>query len=364
MLTRVAVLVAILVCSSHRVAAAIDADDIVNGIRASESLFEDFEATLHTTYTLLRDPYEFVGENTREITHSHSVVTYTLQQGMFRLEVEKAVTDTSGDTPRTQNRLRLFDGIESRAKEGRVVNLVDGFTNDANLVRPHMMIVQAAAYDVPLSIYLSGKEAILAFAGEKAIGNTRISIDYEGEDRIEGYKCHELVCRHSNISTGAVASVVHLWLVPDRSWLPIRCVVFDPRRSESRSIYESATTEFLEVGPSIWIPKRARCTAFDKRIVQSRAEQVAVWQQTCTVKSCNLNPNHPVSYFREFDIPAGTAVYQLDLNGEIVGSHRERAISSRWQAPIWPLLLLGGAVFGLFAFLFWRKCSWAAGASR
>ena len=358
-------MVILLVNNRSAFTSEVTVTDIVENIRANESLFDNFEATVSMSYQLLRKPVEFVDEDMVEVTDSSSEVNYTQQDGMFRLEIDLQSTDAGKKLPDTRRRVRMYDGETSRAKEGTVVNIAEGRTNDEYIIRPHMMIIQRTAFDVPLSVYLQGRDAIIAFAGESEIGDMQIEVDYVGEEEIDGLRCHKMVCRHIIRGSGVVFNVVHMWLAPERNWLPLKCKAVKPHLSNTLSSYDAVTTEFVRVAPGIWFPKNATVTAFNKDLLGARGEQVPAWRRSYVVEACTMNTKHPKSYFQDFDISAGSAVYRLNSDGKIVGSYLEGAPDPQKQSWLWRnwLILLNIAVIVVIvSLMLWRRMTIAKSA--
>jgi len=176
--------------------------DIIDNVRVNETLYENCDVVLNEEYKLLLAPRAF-GGGSHETMERKCETRYVLQGGMSRMEVEESYRSAASPDLQQFSRLRLFDGIKSRALEGAIANIVDGPTVDQHIIPPHMMILQNRTYPVPLSTYLQGQEALAAYPGFvwSAAGSRRIEVEYVGEETRDGHPCHKLISQHISTSS-------------------------------------------------------------------------------------------------------------------------------------------------------------------
>ena len=341
----------------HAVPATVTIKDVIANVRANELLYDDCEAVLRVEYSLIRNPATFPDDSMHEVTHSSSTAKYVLQKGMFRLSLDQESRNTGSADASQTTRFRVFDGNVSQVKENNIVNIVDGRRLDEHIIRPHMMIVQSATYAVPLSTYLEGRAAVIAVAGPKAIGeDTNILVEYAGEDIVDGRRCHKLDCRNVDVPSGTITLRLQMWLAPDRNWIPVRLHEYKPRWSNSKPICEASVMTFRQVAPGVWCPSEARVKFFDHTLLQKTGEQLVTWERSYFMEQFSLNPNYPLSFFQEFEIPTGAVVFNVNSAGEITAGRIEGTPDAGHPRPVWrnwAILLNGLVVCVLLAIYFY-----------
>jgi hypothetical protein len=213
-----------------------------------------------------------------------------------------------------------------------------------------MFIIQPCGYPVPLSTYLEGHQAMLAYKELKWDPKIHIRTEYLGEEVIETHLCHKVVINHIIFPRDYLHSAWILWLAQDRNYLPIRCEAYTYSASKLIPVGKSIVSDLREIAPDVWFPYEVVYTAYDSIALRERQRQELGWRERYTIKNVSLEPRYPINFFRDLKIPDGTYVYHVDENGKIGRSYIQGAqsesvthrTSSRW-------LLFWGGIFILIA---------------
>ncbi len=330
MKTTMALVMTLFACTAVR--AEVTLEDIIENVRRSEALYENLDVVIHTEYEIGdREPAQF--DQGAEVLKSSSRVHYVRQDGLFRLDR----TGSSHDTERTLSldRVRAYDGGTTRGVEGtKVANIIQGRQDDKDLVRPHMLLLRNTLHcKAPLSVYLTGTEAMRSHPDSHWEGDLSLRNTYLGEADFNGLRCHRVRIT-THVPAGPPDDSFELWLAEDRNYLPIRRFGFTFRYSENVPIGEGVVTALREIAPNIWFPTAAEMTVYDGIELQrsGRRDRVAN-RTTYAVEEVSLTPRYNLAYFRDVTIPDGTAVYEV-TDGKITRSYREGAPGAPGGKPI------------------------------
>ena len=346
-------------------------DTIVTNVRENEALYANIDVDLQSEYFVANaDKLHAITRSPRASTASDSddspaatpdvgdialvasrskQIKYVNQQNLFRLDVTGHSSGPAGDV--SQDRIRAFDGETTRLFDQQAVgNIIRGRQEDENFVRPHMLLLRMMNYLVPLSVYLSGDQAMSRYPDAGWNPSLKLDNTYQGEAEFQGLKCHK-VWISTLLPSGDVHDRWELWLAEDRNYLPCRLLGYTMRCSKTVPISEGTVTDFKEVKPGIWFPLVAEVIAYNPFALQKEGKQEPQWRENYAVAEVALNPDYPADYFQAVKFPDGTPVYEV-VNGEISRSYTQGAPAApgeraeSWLARWW-LLLLNVIVFGL-----------------
>jgi hypothetical protein len=317
-----------------------DLKDIIVNIRANERLYKNLDVVIHYEYV---DSQEWLSyqEGFLPIKQEVIDIRYVKQEGMFHLAVQGIVHRMASEQKEetvARNKILLFDGNTSRALQGNRANIIAGPTLDKDMISPHMLIIKTGGYPVPLSTYMEGHQAMLAYRGLKWDPGIHIHTESQGEEVIDNHLCQKVAIKHVIAANGYLHSAWVFWLATDRNYLPLRCEAYAYNDSKTIPAGQAVSRDLREIAPGVWFPHEVICTRYNWRTLRDHQRQELGWRERFTVKSVSLEPHYPVAFFRDLKIPDGTYVYHVDANGKIERNYIQGApsksvthrTSSRW----------------------------------
>ncbi|MEJ7595635.1 MAG: hypothetical protein WKF77_29345 [Planctomycetaceae bacterium] len=288
--------------------------DVIAAVRQNEPLYQDIDVIMKTTYEIGARTPHFDGE----VTDRETRTRYVAQGEWFRLE--RSGSSKSADRTASRDRVRAFDGRTTRLLEQKAIgNVANERLEDADFIRPHLLAIRYSHETVPLSVYLSGHDAIRAHPNGHVGEGITMQITYEGEDMFDGLKCHKVLLKRI-LKSGHVHDGEEFWLAADRNYLPIRMLAHTYRFSESQPVAEGK--ELHEVEPEVWFPSEVVTTAYNKLTVQQTGRRELQWRERHVVEKVALAPKYDREFYSRVEYPLGTAMYELE-KGKIVRSWRQ-----------------------------------------
>ncbi len=247
---------------------------------------------------------------------------------------------------RTSLRYQAFERVgavkyrheETSAYDGeRTVTVIAGNCANIHLGRwqhpaiapAHSLPLVHYSANFPLSIYLSGTEAIHAhlkyLPGQveaQAAANIfrRIEAAFEGEEQLDGLRCLK-VRVYRWFQPNAAPPTQHLWLAPDRNY---HCIKEEYLWNKMR-LHEMRVHELREVAPGVWFP--ARITVDESQ--NNGRNQAVVSHSETIVENVDLAPRHEAAFFRDVAIPAGLPVFTIK-DRRLVGSMLPEPFDDDW----------------------------------
>lgn len=307
-LTRAALL-ARLGTSGAEVHAEIAIEDIIENVRRNEALYANLDVKLMVEYNVADRPAVVGDGGLKEITHQQADIHYVTQGDMFRFD--RAGSANVGGEVTSLDRIRAFDGKETRIYEqGAIGNMINGRADEVEAVRPHMLFLSDVIH-TPLSIYLSGHEAMAShpMGGKKWRGPVTMQASCEGTSERQGMRCHKIWITVS--VRGAQYNRWELWLAEDRNYLPIEMSGWTFNYSKDLPVSEARTNEFREIAPNIWFPFDAEIVAYDPAALQREGRQAVNWRRRYSVEAASIDPHYDKHYFADVAFPDGTRVYEV-----------------------------------------------------
>jgi hypothetical protein len=204
----------------------------------------------------------------------------------------------------------------------------------------------------PLSALLRADESD---ARLRVSPNLSLAASYKGKETVQGLACHVVEISIKRKRTGKLHAEKTLWLAEERNLIPVKETRYEYRGSKRRLESLALVTSWTEVSNGLWFPKRIVDNFYDTWGPDHGAPTL-FWRRVYAIESIRLDPDYPISFFRDIEFPAGTPVYEI-VDGEIVRSYvqgREQASvgasGRRWLAP---LALAALAVIGLAVAAVW-----------
>lgn len=270
--------------------------DIIENVRRNEALYDNVDVKMDYEYQLARGMMP-VMPNGSVPGRMHTLTHYVSQNGMFRLDEEGESQTAEG--PRNEDRVRAFDGEITRLYVQKAVgNIIMGRADDDMRIQPHIILLRPMfEARVPLSVFLSGHDAVRAHPLNQLPEWAELVASYQGMTEFEGLSCHAVA-----IVMYRAGEPVHrheLLLAEERNYLPVRRHAYKFHLSKDTPVAEGIVTDLREISPGIWYPYEARITT-------------STWTMSFTCESVSLEPNYPRSYFSDVDFPneVSKACYQ------------------------------------------------------
>jgi hypothetical protein len=341
-------------------AAEMTLEELIEAVRQNELLYERIEFTWRCKYTTFNRHLLPPSTPTSKIIHEEDERLHVVYQPPYLLREEEMKQSYGEGEWKDVPFCVAFDGEKTRMLHDRLGNISKGFVRAGLHITPHNMLVHHWA-DMPLSLYLSGREAAER-AGWNVGFNSSVKTSYQGVEEWGGLRCHRVRVLHYFPGKGE-SGATDLWLADERNYIPVRVVGYSYWISRKEPGGCAEVTEWHEVEPGIWFPWRASIQAYYVGDLRPPGKDNRQHRRDIAVESVRLQPEYDASYFR-FEFPPKTYVYELE-QGEIKKSYQTGSPadpnlrpdeSARRRLVFWIGLATVGGIVGLIvAFWFWRK---------
>ena len=206
---------------------------IVAAVRAEEAKYRDIEYVARIVVRDMKrkdaaDPAEVTTQATRRVVLQGDRI-YFRNESFERVLADK----------RHLEEVSAYDGERTRTVvAGNCVNIHLGRFEHPDVYPAHTLPLAHYRVNFPLSVYLSGTEAIHAhpkyprFVGESGsiYEFTKVVTHFEGEEKVDGLRCVKIRVDRWSYSRSP-ASLQYLWLAPERNYL---CVKENPDEVHAR----------------------------------------------------------------------------------------------------------------------------------
>lgn len=179
-----------------------------------------------------------------------------------------------------------------------------------NLARPHMYLLSSGAPKVPLSIYMKGSQAVLAYPNPSYVApGSKIETQLLEDREFQGLKCKRVLI-DVILSNGTRHNGWELWLAVDRNLLPVRNLSYTYRWSKESPIAESTVDDWREVQPGVWLPIRFHTDRYNSFMMKREGKQQLSWRANFHITSISLDLQQlPEDVFTKLEFPSGTKVF-------------------------------------------------------
>lgn len=173
------------------------------------------------------------------------------------------------------------------------------------------MWVKGVAFVPPLSVWLSGDDAVTKFTGwDHHIRGNRNEVHSLGTDRIDGLLCHKVRQDQISLKSRETSHAELLWLAEDRNYLPIRVYKYRLGWSLDVPVSQLSVDEFRELSPGVWFPARMTYTKYGPLKINGLADRQWQLRETKKSASASVAPDYPVDYFSEKGVRSSAQLTQ------------------------------------------------------
>jgi thiol-disulfide isomerase/thioredoxin len=293
---------------------------IITALRAAEAKYRDVDDTIQIT-TRKADPAAPGGfgavtsEETRRVVlqGDHVYFRSDLDQTLFSTAMHK-------------QEVSAYDGKLTRTVvSDNCVNMHEGRYEHPDVYPVHTIPLIHFRVNFPLSVYLSGTDAIHAhpkygdFVRESGsiYEFTKVEASLDGEEEVDGLRCHKIRCRRWYYSRD-VPALQYLWLAPERNYLCVKEQLFAPKSPIGElPTHEMHVDQMREV-EGTWFPMKVTVIQYDGAAMRQK-KHVAASRTEIVAKHADLKPHHDLAFFRDIEIPKGLPVFLIEY-GALVGS--------------------------------------------
>jgi hypothetical protein len=287
--------------------------DIIENVRASELLYDNFEVVYDKQEQLLDDKRAPPMAARSSKNQSRQV----LQAGLIYFKHSHDIETLKGDV-QSSDTLQGYDGEKTRIlDEGKVGNVHLGKFEDGRLFHPHLAVLSWPHGFHRLSDYI---------AAETSDTGARLTWHIEGEETLNQLRCVRIrqESQYDSEKQRGPRTVIRLWLAIERNYLPIKQTSTRRPRKKGDAVsakpYGIETVEDLrEIAPGIWFPLHLKTIVYEPTELYDYGREVVQNRRELRVTHVDPNPKYDISLFREIRFPPGIPVYTV-RDGKIIGT--------------------------------------------
>lgn len=186
-------------------------------------------------------------------------------------------------------------------------------------IRPHTILIHDGwTGSRPLSAYLASGCMDLH-------DGYAMTVEYVGDERIDGLHCYKLKCSAPREGSTTPAYSYFFWLARDRNLLLLRHELHEPDWSEKLPTSISFVEDLREIRPGQWFPFRATHLLQQKTSADGLIANHPLLQERSdmALDRVTLDPAADDRLFDSVEVPAGTLVCVQDEYGERIGQFKQ-----------------------------------------
>jgi hypothetical protein len=335
---------------------------VIANVESNEQLYRDIEVIRTDEYQLLVEETSKDNLITTQKRQRRSVI----QGPMFYLKV------TGGHDLINKKSYDLFDlygydgevtrrvwaggpSTDASGNHQAIANVNHKRLNPCDIFLPHTWLLVDPCI-TPLSVCLRGGKEFQNYAGNDRFKDISLQTFLEGEMEVDGLRCVKLRMDSYDIQG---PKLIHngrtfLWLAIDRNYLPVKTTAYAMFENPDIALAESSVKDFRQIGPDIWLPFEKNVIVYDHiALRKDKSKRVVRHTEKEKIDLAKLDPKYDISFFRNIEVPAGAAVYELEKD-KIVDSYMQpgepagRSSGYRWLilALVIVVLALAGVFIG------------------
>jgi len=338
---------------------------VIANVESNEQLYRDIEVIRTEEYRLLVEETSKDNLVTTQKRQRRSVI----QGPMFYLKVTGG-HDLINNKSYDLYDLYGYDGEVTRrvaaggpttdpgGKHQGIANIEHKRLHPCDIFVPHTWLLSNPCI-TPLSVCLRGGKEFQNYPGNGRYKQIFQQSFLEGEETVDALRCVRLRIETFNIQGPKLIpnGRLILWLAIDRNYLPMKSNAYVLFENPDIALEEDSVKDYRQIGTDIWLPFEKQVITYDHILLRKdKNNRVVRHRITEKIELAKLDPNYDISFFRDIEIPAGSAVYELE-KGQIVDSYTQPGdpnarTSGRYRWLIVVLVILVLALAGVF--IWWR----------
>lgn len=177
----------------------------------------------------------------------------------------------------------------------------------ARFLRPHSAITQPCPLSVPLSVWLGGRDSMMATGFE---AYNEVAVRDLGDTEWQGLDCRHLLVETRSLETteDTVNVDIELWLAKERNLIPVHAVLYRVKGGQSLQVAQLTITDWHEISAGVFFPKTVREEEYDNELGESEGRIVVRAHKDSVVESVSTNCTRPEEDFESFAFPEGVEV--------------------------------------------------------
>lgn len=297
-------------------------ESILKRLEEEEAKYDNVEITATSEYRHLGYDHLGMGGLTLSRTERSRFVripdgSLSEKESRSRSQVETYSRDTREISDGT-----VLRGSSSNS-QGEKPRQVSGFLHLAGeptttLRLPHLLMFEGQRWVSLSSVVRSG-------VADK-VNDYRYSIEYLGDETIDGLHCHKLRWTSKNkLPAGDPYHIFDVWLARDRNLIPIQKEDWVTRWSTRLPDGLAIVGELQEIRPGVWYPRNVTSLAFRHTGADGACENrvLVQWRDETAIDSA-VSPSSTSPFgLGGVPVPAGTTIYVRDEKGDVLGQFRQ-----------------------------------------
>ncbi|MDB5335592.1 MAG: putative Thiol-disulfide oxidoreductase ResA [Planctomycetaceae bacterium] len=316
--------------STKAAAAVTQLSQLIALVREQEARFLHYKASLKTGLEIVpptkprpnRGGFDFGGLAVRSISETNQQI---VRNDRFRFEGEEVTSLTTGEKV-TGRQLFVFDGETTTSiEEGSSSTTYEGRVESPRMLPPHTWGMYLLRVNFPLSVYLSGTDAVkqepkagrFPVEGGSTYEFNKVEAELAGEETVEGLASFKVRVKRWYYSKGD-PTIQYLWLAKDRNLHVARTQTASMQKGQEVTGESSHVTKWRELGEGVWVPTAVELEA--RPPTAKPAEDQYQYLYSFSVDTVTLNPDLRDGIFIRPVVPATLPKFRIGADHRLADS--------------------------------------------
>lgn len=309
-------------------------DALILAVRANEALFRNLDVTYRTSWKFQNRPA--ANEVTEARVEGGSVVSddrvetrrqVTLGDRLY-FSGSRAVVLESGDRPDGQT-VAVCDGMQTLIMdEGNCATLFQRRFEPASMFPPHSWGLFAFEVNFPLSLYLSGTEAMRSdpkvrrFPVEagSVFEFNKVEAEWQGEEMVGNLSCCKIRLKRWHYPQDP-PRLQTLWMAKDRNFHVAKCQAGWDLKGKEVASDSTHVVKWRELQPGLWLPSHIENQRTEPHS-DAALPPVVKWTRRLTLVQAELNPTIAEELFQFPEVPKSIPKFEISADGRMVDGPR------------------------------------------
>lgn len=284
------------------------------------ALVQRHEASYQSLGLVISSTYRKLPHRVSDTEHTETQTSTAVILSGNRFRVEQTTASKSRTKAYRSSSIRTSDGEQhyqfsqtsiTHNQTGRVEDqpstlvTLEAAPVLSNLARPHMLLLEDGAPQVPLSVYLQGQEAIAQYPNPGYFPRgASIQVTDKGVGQVQGMNCRRILI--DTVINGAPHNGWELWLAKERNMIPARIIAYTYRWSAILPTADKYVYAWEQLAEDTWIPAKVQITRYDSQELKL-GKKVISWRKHYSIEDPTLAPTIASDTFTiaEREIPNG-----------------------------------------------------------